>query len=111
MSLPNLGDMMKQLKEAGEKMQDVQKQLEKLTAEGEAGGGMVRAKVNGRQKLLELFIDPEIMDDVDMVQDLVVAAVNNALDASAQLAQNEISKAAGGMINPADLMKHFGQGT
>jgi len=108
--MPNLSDMMKQLKEAGEKMQDVQKQLEKLIAEGEAGGGMVRAKVNGRQKLLELVIDPEIMDDVDMVQDLVVAAVNKALESSSQLAQNEISKAAGGMINPADLMKHFGQG-
>lgn len=108
--MPNLSDMMKQLKEAGEKMQDVQKQLEKLIAEGEAGGGMVRAKVNGRQKLLELTIDPEIMDDVDMVQDLVVAAVNKALESSSQLAQNEISKAAGGMINPADLMKHFGQG-
>ncbi|NTU54445.1 MAG: YbaB/EbfC family nucleoid-associated protein [Chlorobiaceae bacterium] len=110
MAMPNFSDMMKQLKDAGEKMQDVQKQLEKLVSEGESGGGMVRAKVNGRQKLLELTIDPEIMDDVDMVQDLVVAAVNNALESSAQLAQNEISKAAGGMINPADLMKHFGQG-
>ncbi|NTU94079.1 MAG: YbaB/EbfC family nucleoid-associated protein [Chlorobiaceae bacterium] len=109
MSMPNFNDMMKQLKEAGEKMQDVQKQLEKLTAEGEAGGGMVRVKVNGRQKLLELRIDPEIMDDVDMVQDLVVAAVNNALEASAQLAQNEITKAAGG-INPADLLKNLNLG-
>lgn len=110
MSMPNFNDMMKQLKEAGEKMQDVQRQLEKLIAEGESGGGMVRAKVNGRQKLLELHIDPEIMDDPDMVQDLVVAAVNNALEASAQLAQNEISKAAGGMINPADLLKNLNLG-
>jgi DNA-binding YbaB/EbfC family protein len=110
MAMPNFSDMMKQLKDAGEKMQDVQKQLEKLVSEGEAGGGMVKAKVNGRQKVLELTIDPEIMDDVDMVQDLVVAAVNKALDISSQLAQNEISKAAGGMINPNDLMKHFGQG-
>ncbi|WP_164926934.1 YbaB/EbfC family nucleoid-associated protein [Chlorobaculum tepidum] len=108
MAMPNFGDMMKQLQEAGAKMQDLQKQLEKLVSEGEAGGGMVRAKVNGRQKLLELTIDPEIMDDVDMVQDLVVAAVNKALEASAQLAQSEIQKAAGGMINPADLMKQFG---
>ncbi|RXK88465.1 YbaB/EbfC family nucleoid-associated protein [Chlorobaculum sp. 24CR] len=108
MAMPNFGDMMKQLQEAGSKMQDVQKQLEKLVSEGEAGGGMVKAKVNGRQKLLELTIDPEIMDDVDMVQDLVVAAVNKALEASARLAQSEIQKAAGGMINPADLMKQFG---
>jgi hypothetical protein len=111
MSMPNLNDMMKQLKEAGEKMQDVQKQLEKLTAEGESGGGMVKARVNGRQKLLGLTIDPEIMDDPEMVQDLVVAAVNNALDASTKLAQDEISKAAGGMINPSDLLKNFNLGT
>lgn len=109
MSMPNFSDMMKQLKEAGEKMQDVHKQLEKVIAEGEAGGGMVRVKVNGRQKLLELVIDPEIMDDREMVQDLVVAAVNKALDSSIQLAQEEITRAAGGM-NPADLLKNLNLG-
>lgn len=110
MSLPNLSDMMKQLKVAGEKMQDVQKQLEKLVSEGEAGGGMVRARVNGRQKLLQLIIDPDIMDDVEMVQDLVVAAVNKALEESTKLAQEELSKAAGGMINPEELMKSLNLG-
>jgi DNA-binding YbaB/EbfC family protein len=110
MSMPNLGDMMKQLKEAGEKMQDVQKQLDQLVADGEAGGGMVRAKVSGRQKLLELTIDPDIMDDVEMVQDLVVAAVNKALEESAKLAQAEISRAAGGMINPEDFLKNLNLG-
>lgn len=110
MAMPNFNDMMKQLREAGEKMQDVQKQLEKLVAEGEAGGGMVKARVNGRQKLVDLKIDPEIMDDADMVQDLVVAAVNNALDASAKLAQGEIAKAAGGMIDPSDFLKNLSQG-
>ncbi|NTU68987.1 MAG: YbaB/EbfC family nucleoid-associated protein [Chlorobiaceae bacterium] len=109
MSMPNFNDMMKQLKEAGEKMQDVHKQLETVIAEGEAGGGMVRVKVNGRQKVLELRIDPEIMDDVEMVQDLIVAAINKALEASIQLAQGEISKAAGG-INPADLLKNLNLG-
>ncbi|NTV97742.1 MAG: YbaB/EbfC family nucleoid-associated protein [Chlorobiaceae bacterium] len=110
MGMPNLGDMMKQIQQAGEKMQDVQKQLEKIVANGEAGGGMVKASVSGKQKLLSLSIDPDIMDDVEMVQDLVLAAVNSALDESARLAQEEISKAAGGMINPADLLKNFNLG-
>ncbi|KUL23871.1 YbaB/EbfC family nucleoid-associated protein [Chlorobium limicola] len=110
MSMPNLGDMMKQIQKAGEKMQDVQNQLEKLVAHGESGGGMVKVSVSGKQKLLSLRIDPEIMDDAEMVQDLVIAAVNNALDASAALAQEEISKAAGGMINPADILKNMNLG-
>ncbi len=110
MSMPNLGDMMKQIQKAGEKMQDVQNQLEKLVAQGESGGGMVKVSVSGKQKLLSLRIDPEILDDVEMVQDLVIAAVNSALDAAAVLAQEEISKAAGGMINPADILKNLNLG-
>lgn len=110
MGMPNFGDMMKQIQQAGEKMQDVQKQLEKIVAYGEAGGGMVKVSVSGKQKLLSIAIDPDIMDDVEMVQDLVLAAVNTALDESARLAQEEISKATGGMINPADLLKNLNLG-
>jgi DNA-binding YbaB/EbfC family protein len=109
MGLPNFGDMMKQIQQAGEKMQDVQKQLEKIVAHGEAGGGMVKVSVSGKQKLLSLKIDPDIMD-AEMVQDLVLAAVNNALDESARLAQEEISRAAGGMMNPADMLKNLNLG-
>ncbi|TNJ36120.1 YbaB/EbfC family nucleoid-associated protein [Prosthecochloris vibrioformis] len=111
MAMPNLNDMMSQLKQAGEKMQDVQKQLEKITAEGEAGGGMVRAVVNGKQKLLSVKIDPEIMDDPEMVQDLVVAAVNSALEKVLKLAQEEMNRAAGGMLGNTDFLKNlnFGQ--
>jgi len=105
--MPNLGDMMKQIQQAGEKMQDVQKQLEKIVAYGEAGGGMVKVSVSGKQKLLTLAIDPDIMDDREMVQDLVLAAANNALDESARLAQEEISKVTGGMMNPADMLKNL----
>jgi len=107
MAMPNLNDMMKQIQQAGEKMQDVQKQLEKIVAYGEAGGGMVKVSVSGKQKLLSLTIDPDIMDDLEMVQDLVLAAVNNALNESARLAQEEISKVTGGMINPADILKNL----
>ncbi|MEI7695060.1 MAG: YbaB/EbfC family nucleoid-associated protein [Chlorobium sp.] len=107
MAMPNFGDMMKQIQQAGEKMQDVQKQLEKIVAYGEAGGGMVKVSVSGKQKLLTLSIDPDIMDDREMVQDLVLAAANNALDESARLAQEEISKVTGGMMNPADILKNL----
>jgi nucleoid-associated protein EbfC len=110
MAMPNLGDMMKQIQQAGEKMQDVQKQLEKIVAYGEAGGGMVKVSVSGKQKVLSLTIDPDIMDDAEMVQDLVLAAVNNALDESARLAQEEISKVTGGMMNPADILKNLNLG-
>ncbi len=110
MAMPNLGDMMKQIQQAGEKMQDVQKQLEKIVAYGEAGGGMVKVSVSGKQKLLSLTIDPDIMDDPEMVQDLVLAAVNNALDESARLAQEEISKVTSGMVNPADILKNLNLG-
>ncbi|MBZ4219051.1 MAG: YbaB/EbfC family nucleoid-associated protein [Chlorobium sp.] len=110
MAMPNLNDMMKQIQQAGEKMQDVQKQLEKIVAYGEAGGGMVKVSVSGKQKVLSLTIDPDILDDLEMVQDLVLAAVNNALDESARLAQEEISKVTGGMMNPADILKNLNLG-
>jgi DNA-binding YbaB/EbfC family protein len=110
MAMPNFGDMMKQIQQAGEKMQDVQKQLEKLVAYGEAGGGMVKVSVSGKQKLLSLTIDPDLMDDREMVQDLVLAATNNALDESARLAQEEIGKVTGGMMNPADILKNLNIG-
>ena len=110
MAMPNLGDMMNQIQQAGEKMQDVQKQLEKIVAYGEAGGGMVKVSVSGKQKVLSLAIDPDIMDDPEMVQDLVLAAVNNALDEAARLAQEEIGKVTGGMINPADILKNMNLG-
>jgi DNA-binding YbaB/EbfC family protein len=110
MGMPNLNDLMKQVQQASSKMQDVQKQLERIVAYGESGGGMVKASVSGKQKLLSLTIDPDIMDDLEMVQDLVLAAVNNALDESARIAQDEIGKVTGGMINPAEMLKNLNLG-
>ncbi len=110
MAMLNFNDMMKQLQQAGAKMQDVQKQLEKITAEGDAGGGMVKATVSGKQKVLSVTIDPEVLDDVEMVQDLVVAAVNSALEKAADLARGELSKAAGSMLGGDDVLKNFNFG-
>ena len=110
MAMPNFNDMMKQLQQAGAKMQDVQKQLEKITAEGDAGGGMVKATVSAKQKVLSVTIDPEILDDIEMVQDLVVAAVNSALEKAAEKAREELSRAAGGMLGGEDMLKNFNFG-
>ncbi|MCG8375613.1 MAG: YbaB/EbfC family nucleoid-associated protein [Chlorobiales bacterium] len=110
MAMPNFNDMMRQLQQAGAKMQDVQKQLEKITAEGDAGGGMVKATVSGKQKVLSVTIDPEILDDIEMVQDLVVAAVNSALEKAADQAREELSRAAGGMLGGEDMLKNFNIG-
>ena len=110
MAMPNFNDMMKQLQQAGAKMHDVQKQLEKITAEGEAGGGMVRATVSGKQKVLSVKIDPEILGDIEMVEDLVVAAVNTALENAAEKARQELSKAAGSMLGGEDVLKNFNFG-
>lgn len=100
MARPSMSELLKQAQKMQEKMQQVQEQLGALTAEGSAGGGMVTAVANGRQELLEIHIDKEVVDpeDVEMLEDLVVAAVNQALQNAQELASEEMSKAAGGML-------------
>jgi nucleoid-associated protein EbfC len=83
-------------------MARVQTELETLTQEGTAGGGAVRAVVNGRQELVELHIDPEVVDpqDVEMLQDLVTAAVNDGLRLVRQTAEEKMSRVTGGLNLP-----------
>ena len=78
-----MSGLMKQAQKLQNKMQEMQEELGKRTVSAQAGGGMVEAVVTGRQELLSLRIDPEVAnpDDVDMLQDLVLAAVNEALNA------------------------------
>jgi nucleoid-associated protein EbfC len=77
----------------------IQSDLAKMTVEGTAGGGMVKALANGRQQILSLSFEKEVVDpnEVQMLQDLVVAAVNQALSKSLQLAQQEMGKVTGQM--------------
>jgi len=77
----NINQIMKQAQEMQKKMAKQQEELAKKEFEASSGGGMVTAKVNGTGTLLSLTIDPEVVDkdDVDMLQDLVVAAVNEAI--------------------------------
>jgi DNA-binding YbaB/EbfC family protein len=94
--------MMKQAQKLQAKMAEMQVELGNRTATAQAGGGMVEATVNGRQELLSLRIDPEVAspDDVEMLQDLILAAVNEALNRSREMMAQEMSKLTGGMQIP-----------
>lgn len=96
------GNMMKQAQEMQRKLAEVQEDLRTRVVEGSAGGGMVTAQVNGRLELLVLKVAPEVVDpdDVDMLQDLIIAAVSQATKKAQELAQAEMSKVTGGLSLP-----------
>jgi DNA-binding YbaB/EbfC family protein len=97
-----LGNIMKQAQQMQAKIARIQQELETREVEATAGGGMVTARVDGKQQLLDLKIEKEVVDpeDVDMLQDLVLAAVNEALQKSQQMVQEEMAKVTGGMNIP-----------
>src|SRR5919202_1094671 len=96
---PNFGDMMKQVQKMQADMAKAQEQLKNEVVEATAGGGMVRVKISGELELRELRIDPEAVDpeDVELLQDMVLAAVNEALRSAQELAASKMNQAAGGM--------------
>ena len=96
----DLTGMMGKVKELQDKMQQAQQELEHLTATGEAGGGLVRATANGHRKIIRLEIDDTLLtpQDRDMLADLVVAAVNKASDAAAELARQELQRKTSGLM-------------
>ncbi|MBE0596151.1 MAG: YbaB/EbfC family nucleoid-associated protein [Desulfuromonadales bacterium] len=97
-----LGNIVKQAQMMQQKMAKMQQELESREMEASAGGGMVTAVVNGKQKLVSLRIDPSAVDpqDVEMLQDLVVAAVNEAVKKSQDMVQEEMGKVTGGFNLP-----------
>ncbi|QKG51761.1 YbaB/EbfC family nucleoid-associated protein [Hymenobacter sp. BRD67] len=92
--------MMGKVKELQDKMQSAQAQLQHLTATGEAGGGLVKATANGHRTLTKLEIDPSLLtpEDRDMLPDLIVAAVNKALEAVAEQARQELQRQTSGLM-------------
>ena len=96
---PSFQDILATAQRVQREMGRVQEELAKKNVEGSAGGGMVVAVANGRQQLVSLRIDPEIVDreEIAMLQDLVVAAVNQALGNAQALMQSEMSKLTGGL--------------
>ena len=92
--------MMGKVKELQEKMKQAQTELQYLTVTAESGGGLVKATANGHRQLLKLDIDESLLtpQDRDMLADLVVAAVNKALDEAAELARQEIQRKTSGLM-------------
>jgi len=96
---PKQMDMMRQVQKMQQDMMKMQEDLETQTYEAKAGGGVVRAVVNGKKELVALEINPEAVDpeDVEMLQDMVVAAVNEALRTSESAASEQMNKLTGGL--------------
>src|SRR2546422_10454117 len=98
--------MLKQLQQMQAKMAKIQEDLGQKTVSGTAGGGGVEVGVNGHQKVLSVTVRPEVVApaDVDMLQDLVLAAVNDAMDKARELASKEMGAVTAGMGLPPGLM-------
>lgn len=98
----NMGGMMKQVQQMQKKMEKMQAELEEKEVEASAGGGAVTVKVNGKKEVLEINIDEEVVDpdDVEMLQDLILAATNEALRKAEEMVSGEMGKLTGGMNIP-----------
>ena len=102
---PNMNQMLKQVQEMQAEMMKAQEGLKDEVVEASAGGGMVTVKVTGELEIKELTIDPEAVDpeDVEMLQDMVLAATNEALRSAQELAANKMQQATGGLGGPGGL--------
>ncbi|HHM23854.1 MAG TPA: YbaB/EbfC family nucleoid-associated protein [Bacteroidetes bacterium] len=100
MAKPNLGALLGQFQKIQEQLAKAQEELVDIEVEGTSGGGMVTVRANAKQEILGIKIDPEVVDpdDVDMLEDLIVAAVNQALEKAQQAANEHMQKIAGGML-------------
>ena len=100
--MPNMGQIMKQAQKFQTKMAKLQEELSDKTVEASAGGGMVTVVANGGQDVLSIRIDPEVVDrdDVEMLQDLIMAAVNDALNKAKAMMNEEMGQLTKGMNIP-----------
>ena len=99
MPQPNMNQMMKQVQQMQAEMVKAQEEAQKQVVEASAGGGMVTVKVNGALEVLEIRIDPDAVDpdDVEMLQDMVQAATNEALRSAQEMVSNRMSQVTGGL--------------
>ncbi|RVU53845.1 YbaB/EbfC family nucleoid-associated protein [Anaerosphaera multitolerans] len=98
----NMNNMMKQVQKLQKQMETMQEDLKNKEVEATSGGGAVKAVVNGNKELVSLKIDEEVVDpdDVEMLQDLIVAAVNEAMRVAEEKMSSEMSKLTGGLNIP-----------
>ncbi len=99
---PNMKEMMRQAQMLQKKMANLQEELARREVEASAGGGMVKVVANGKPSIVSVTIEKEVVDpdDVEMLQDLVVAAVNEALARSKEMVDSEMAKVTGGLKMP-----------
>lgn len=100
--MKGMGNMLKQAQKLQSKMVKMQEEMADKTVEATAGGGMVKVVANGRQLILAIHIEKEVVDpdDVEMLQDLIIAAINDALARSQEMVSEEMSRLTGGLNVP-----------
>lgn len=98
----NMGKMMKQVQKMQAEMARVQEELAEREVKANAGGGMIEVTANGKQEIIDIKIDPESVDpdDVEMLEDMVLAAVNEAMRQAQEMASEEMQKVTGGLNIP-----------
>ena len=107
---PNMADMFGKIMDMQRRVSEVQEELAKKTVTAEAGGGMVKVTANGAQRVVAIKIEPDAVDpdDQELLEDLLIAGVNKALDEAAALAQEEMGKTAGGFLPPGLDLSQLG---
>ena len=102
----DMGNMMKQVKQLQDKFTEMEEELKNKKVEGSAGGGMVKATVSGKQQVLSIEIEKEVVDpnEVEFLQDLIIAAINDGMQKAGELANDNMKNLTGGMNLP------FGKG-
>lgn len=100
--MKNIGNIMQQAKMIQNRLAQIQEEMAGKTVEASSGGGMVTVTANGRQEIVAVKIEPEVVnpDDVEMLQDLIQAAVNDALRKSQEMVSQEMAKITGGIKIP-----------
>ncbi len=100
----NMSQLLKQARDVQKKIEEVQNDLDDLTIETDSGGGMVKVVVNGKQQLLELTIEQEALkEDKELLEDLIISAVNNALTKSLEESQNRMNAVTGNMLGGMNI--------
>lgn len=99
--MPNMNQLMKQAQKMQRQMEEATKELEEKEVTAKAGGGAVEVTVSGKKEVTKITLDPEVVDpdDIEMLEDLIMAAVNEALRTMEEQSQAEMSKITGGMGN------------
>ncbi|MCW9034525.1 MAG: YbaB/EbfC family nucleoid-associated protein [Alphaproteobacteria bacterium] len=107
--MKNLGSMMKQAQKMQENMQKMQAELENMEVDGSAGGGMVKVTLTGKGRATNIKIDPSMIgpDDVEMLEDLLVAAINDAKDKAEVMVKEKMSEMTGGLQLPPGMELPF----